>query len=99
IPLLQQRGPQGVVPDGQQHCVAGSEHVCFVAGQHPVPHGVTSAAHVTAPAPKGLKITAVAPAMAAAPSSLSAPRRDVEPAIARDSSSNWSLISAPWGGP
>jgi hypothetical protein len=95
MPLLQQRGPHGVAPDGQQHWVAGSEHVCRAAGQQPFPHGVIPDAHVTAPAPRGLNTLAVAAARAVTPMSLSAPRREVAPAIARDSSSNCSLISAP----
>jgi hypothetical protein len=44
MPALQHALPHGVVPDGQQHVVAGSEQVSFFA-QHPVPQTGAPAGH------------------------------------------------------
>jgi hypothetical protein len=85
-PLLQHLVPHGVWPFSQQH-PDGSEHVPPL-GQQPSPHAGEPAGQVTAPPRRGRKIVAATAATPLAPRTLSAPRREVEPAIARDSSSN-----------
>jgi hypothetical protein len=85
-PLSQQRGPHGVVPAGQQHDVDGWEHD-WRAWQQPFPHTDAPAGQVTAPPLKGRRIVVATAAAAAAPSTLSAPRRPVGRAIDRVSSS------------
>jgi hypothetical protein len=92
--LLQQRGPQGVVPAEQQHDVDGWEHD-WPAWQQPFPHTDAPAGQVTAPPLKGRRIVVATAAAAAAPSTLSAPRRPVGCAIERDSSSKPSATGCP----
>ena len=90
MPLWQQLVPQGVTPLGQQHDDAGSVQVPPF-GQQPCPQTGLPAGQVTAPPWNGRRTTAPAAARAVAPSSLSAPRREVGPAIARERSSKRSL--------
>jgi hypothetical protein len=89
-PEAQQLVPHGVVPFGQQQDVAALVHVP-PAGQHPSPHTGLPAGHVTAAPRNGRRRAAPAAAAAVAPSTLSAPRRDVRCAIAFATSSNRSL--------
>ncbi|MCU1449379.1 MAG: hypothetical protein JWP02_1549 [Acidimicrobiales bacterium] len=94
-PALQQRGPHGVVPLGQQHELDGSEQVPPF-GQHPWPQATDPAGQVTASALlKGRKKAAAAAAAPVAPSTFKAPRREVGAAMARDSSSKDRFISLP----
>jgi len=94
-PLLQQRVPHAPLPAGQQHDVDG-----FVQkppwGQHPSPQAALPAGHVTAPPRNGRNKEAPTAASPAAPSTLSAPRRLVGSAIARDRSSKDPLTGPPY---
>jgi hypothetical protein len=75
-PLLQQDGPHGVVPDGQQHDSEELEHA-DPSPQHPAPQARVPDGHVAAPPRKGLSRAAPAAAATPAPITFSAPRRDV----------------------
>jgi TetR/AcrR family transcriptional regulator, regulator of mycofactocin system len=85
-PALQHLLPQGVVPLGQQHELAGSVHVPPLT-QQPWPQTGEPAGQVTAPPRNGRKKAAAAAAAPVAPRTFSAPRLLVGWAIARDRSS------------
>jgi hypothetical protein len=93
-PLLQHACPHGVVPFGQQHPVAGDEHVSPF-WQHPLPQAGPPSGQVTAALRNGRSSVAPAVATNVAPTSFNAPRREVGAAIARLRSSNPSLTAPP----
>jgi hypothetical protein len=94
MPALQHFGPHGVVPLGQQHEVVWSEHEAPL-GQHPWPHVAPPLGQATAPPLIGRRTAAAAAAAPVAPSTFSAPRREVLAAIARDRSSKDPLTLSP----
>jgi hypothetical protein len=93
-PELQHEVPHGVVPEGQQQDVAVSEQAAPLP-QHPWPHVAVPAGQVTAPPRKGRRRMAPAAAAAPAPSTFSAPRREVGWAKARERLSNRSVMASP----
>jgi hypothetical protein len=100
---LQHLSPQWACPLGHAHVPVERFWQAMPALQQHGPHGVVPALHgalvgplhVAASARNGLSTVAAAAAAAAPPRIFSTPRRECEPAIAREISSNRSLMCPP----